>query len=354
MALMFFVEFRTKILDIMRSFDRVKAEELPLSSYPSAILRGAGQVMFQGRGWCGALFLLGILWGSWFDGRFSVGVGALVGLAVSTITGHLLGLKREDGEAGLWGFNGVLVGCAIMTFLRSTPLTWLLLIFGASMTVWVREGLNRVMAPWRVNSFTMPFVLTTWLLLAAARSFKGLPPDGLAMPSLPVMVHSAELSTDLLSLITYWLRGISQVFLIDSWVTGLLFLIGLWLSNGWAAFWAALGSAVALAVAIFFGGSGALISDGLYGFSAVLTAIALGAVFYRPCFRSALWTLLGIVATLFVQAAVDQLLRPVGIPSLTFPFCLTTWLFLLPMLKIDSQTPDHTSWYKAKTNRRRG
>ncbi|MEI3553951.1 MAG: urea transporter [Alistipes senegalensis] len=33
-------------------------------------------------------------------------------MIVSTVTGYILGFPARDGEQGLWGFNGVLVGCA--------------------------------------------------------------------------------------------------------------------------------------------------------------------------------------------------------------------------------------------------
>jgi urea transporter len=86
------------------------------------------------------------------------------------------------------------------------------------------------------------------------------------------------------------------------------------------------------------------ISAGLYGFSAVLTAIALATVFYRPCLRSAIWALFGIVVTVFVQAAMNIWVEPYSIATLTGPFCVTTWLFLLPMFKLDEAQPDHSSW----------
>ncbi|MEI3553949.1 MAG: urea transporter [Alistipes senegalensis] len=47
-------------------------------------------------------------------------------------------------------------------------------------------------------------------------------------------------------LAVYWLKGIGQVFLIDSWVTGIWFLAGLFLCSRWAALWAAIRSALAL------------------------------------------------------------------------------------------------------------
>lgn len=307
-------------------------------------LRGAGQVMFQSNVWTALLFLAGIFWGAWVEGRMAVAWGAVAGLAVASGTGCLLGLKSDDGRQGLWGFNGILVGCAFMTFLRPTLLCWLAMLLCAASTVWVRQGLNRVMAPWRVNSLTMPFVLMTWLFLAAAHALKGLPAEGLAAPAFPA-AFSARVADGGLNLAVYWLKGVAQIFLIDSWVTGLFFLAGLAVSNGWSAFWAAVGSALSLAVILLFGGSGTSIAEGLYGFSPVLTAIALGSIFYKPSWRTAVWTLTGIVVTVFVQAAMNVLLAPLGLPALTAPFCMTTWLFLLPMLKLnDPADPDHSDW----------
>lgn len=78
------------------------------------LLRGTGQVMFQGSAWTGLLFMIGIFWGAYAEGQGLVAWGALVGVIASTITGYLLGLPRKDGAEGLWGFNGVLVGLSLI------------------------------------------------------------------------------------------------------------------------------------------------------------------------------------------------------------------------------------------------
>jgi len=140
-----------------------------------------------------------------------------------------------------------------------------------------------------------------------------------------------------------WLNGISQVFLIESWVTGAFFLIGVALCSRWAALWAAIGSALSILTAYIMGLSSLHISEGLYSYSAVLTAIALATTFYRPAWRSALWALLGIIITVFVQAAMNVWIHPYSIASLTAPFCVTTWLMLLPKLKLEKSQPDHTA-----------
>jgi urea transporter len=62
----------------------------------------------------------------------------------------------------------------------------------------------------------------------------------------------------------------------------------------------------------------------------VLTAIALATVFHQPSGRVVLYALLGTVFTVVVQVAMNVAFVPLGIPTLTAPFVLASWLFLLP------------------------
>lgn len=313
------------------------------------MLRGAGQVMFQENAWTGFFFLLGIFWGAYRTGTSLVAWGAVVGLFVSTLTGLALRLPADDGRRGLWGFNGILVGCAFPTFLGSTLYMWLSLILCAALTTWVRTGFNRVMGAWQINSLTFPFVFCTGLFLLAARMTHAIPPEGLATPALEASRFTAfAYPYPWADVATFWLRGVAQVFLIDSWEAGLLFLVGLFIASRWACLWAAVGSAVAMAVMLLLHGSALGVAHGHYGFCAVLTGVALGCTFYKPGLYSAAWALAGIVVTVYVQAAIDTLLLPFGLPTLTGPFCLATWLFLLPMLPLDRATPDHTHWNRSR------
>ncbi|MBQ2007986.1 MAG: urea transporter, partial [Alistipes sp.] len=111
------------------------------------------------------------------------------------------------------------------------------------------------------------------------------------------------------------------------------------------ALWALVGSALSMGMAVVMGMPVEHIDQGLYSFSAVLTAIALASVFYKPSWRSAMWATLGILVTVVVQAAMNVWVQPFGVATLTAPFCITTWLFLLPLLKFDEQHPDHSQWH---------
>lgn len=298
-------------------------------TFPRTFLRGIGQVMFQDSWLSGLLIMIGIFWGAYEEGIGIVAWGMFVGIIVSTMTGYILQLPDKTGSQGIWGFNGCLVGCAFPTFLANTVWMWLGLIICSAMTTWVRTGMDNVMGRWKISSLTFPFVLSTYFFLLASRLLNGMSPIHMGTPELPIGID-ATLDMNFLQLIKYWLKGIAQVFLINSWVTGIFILAGLAVNNWRAALWAAIGSAIALAIAIDWEGPGRDISNGLYGFSAVLTGIALGATFCNNSWKSAVWTLVGIVCTVFIQAAMNAFFAPMGLPTLTGPFCVATWIFLLP------------------------
>lgn len=312
----------------------------------TVLLRGVGQVMFQGNARTGILMLIAIFYGAYANSTPVVAWGALVGCIASTVTGYLIGVKKNDGKEGLWGFNGILVGCAFPTFLVDTPLMWTALILCAASTTWIRQGLNNILMHWKINSLTFPFVFMTWSFLLSSNYLDGLHAYGLDVPAL-CEYYKYEINTSPMALICYWLKGLSQVFLINDCITGFMFLIALAISSKWAAIWAGIGSAISLAIAILYTGNPDNITEGLFGFSPVLTGIAIGATFYKPGIRSAIWAVIAIIFTVFVQGALDSLMLPYGLPTLTAPFCLTTWLFLLPMYKLDSRNDDvnHSEWH---------
>src|SRR5437763_4505335 len=93
-------------------------------------LRGIGQVMFQDNPLTGALFLIAIAWGSYAAGVPQVTIAGVVAVIVATLTALWLRVDGESLNAGLFGFNAVLVGLALATFLASGPLLWVYVILG--------------------------------------------------------------------------------------------------------------------------------------------------------------------------------------------------------------------------------
>ncbi len=319
--------------EIQKNAWRNMAETDPLVRSLDTLLRGAGQVMFQDSALCGLFFLLGIAWGAWKEGLPEVFIGAILGLVVGTVAACILSAPREEIRKGLHGYNGILVGCALPTFFGSTLSCWVLVAAGAFFSTVIMMAVSRFLHTWKVSAMTGPFVFTTWFILLASYSFTSFEITALPHPALPLQPDaSAELS-GLAPLMKASFAGISQVFLIGNTVTGVLFLLGLACASVPAAIFAWMGSAVAIASALFLGADEKAVSEGMYQFSAVLTAIGLGTTFYKPNWRVALYALLGTVFTVVAQGALNVALAPLGIPSLTFPFVIAAWLFLLPNIQ---------------------
>ena len=304
-------------------------------------LRSVGQVMFQDNPLSGVLFLAAIAWGSFAAGVPQVLFAGLIAVVAATLTAQWLRVDRASLHAGLYGFNGVLVGLALATFLAPGPLLWAYVVLGAAVSVVAMEATASVAKAWSMPALTFPFVLVTWLLLLATYGFAGL--AGTALPAAGVVVPFTSMAATRLDagvFVQATLLSISQVFLKGSVIAALFFLAGLAVNSLAAAIAAVAGAIVAVTTAHALGAESDLVTGGLLGFSPVLTAVALGTVFHRPGLRVAAYAALGTIFTVVAQAAFNVALTPIAIPALTGPFVLVTWMFLLPRLALDKATAD--------------
>jgi urea transporter len=320
------------------------ARRSPVVAAVDALLRGVGQVMFQNHPLTGLLFLVGIL----VNSPKLLGAGVL-GLAVSTLAAYLLGADRALIANGLFGFNGVLVGIGLAFFLEFDVLLAAYIVLGAAVSTVVMMALANLLGTWDMPALTAPFVLTTWLLLFAVYQFDALQPTDLIAPAAPdpeaaVQTELRELATGsggltVANLAHGLFRGVGEVMFEDNLLSGLIFLVGIAVNSRISAGFALLGAALALLTALVLGGDGFTAYHGLYGFNAVLCAIAIGGVFFVLTWRSAVYAVVAAIFSVPVFAAVAVLLSPIGMPALTAPFVLVTWLFLWPKAGFRTLTP---------------
>lgn len=303
----------------------------PLLRFIDMNLRGVGQVMFQDNPLSGLLFLAAIAWGAIAAGAAPVLIAGVLGVVVATATGIWLAQDEAALKAGLYGYNGALVGLALATFLAPGFALWVYVALGAAVSTVATLGTAGALKPLGAPALTFPFVVVTWIMLLATYGFAGL--AGAALPTAGVVAPfepAAALSAGPVVFVEAVLLSISQVFLKASVVSAFLLLTGLAVSSVPAALLALGGAILAVAVAHGFGAESDLVAQGLLGFSPVLTAIALGVTFRRPGLNATFYAALGVVFTVIAQAALNVALRPFAIPALTAPFILVSWMFLLP------------------------
>ena len=253
-----------------------------------AASRSIAQVMLQNRLTTGVLFFIGIAAACLSiggEGRLSVLAGAVASLLSALIAGR----RMKGWNDGLAGFNAVLVGCAAFTFLNCGAAVWVTLLAASLLTLPLKLLCDRMFRTVGISSLTLPFILATWGLLIISETWNP------ATLYIPENISEAPVVT-LPSLLAAWMKGLSQVFLTDSWVTGCIFAVGLFAASRRAALWALAGSAIGMAIATAFNIPWLQISEGLWGFSPALTAIAVGDTFRTDTHKPLKWTILTVFA----------------------------------------------------------
>lgn len=264
--------------------------------WAEALLNGFSQIFLQRHPLCGLLCLLAIL--------FTAPVlfaGALLGAVAGLLTAQRRNYAKADRQAGLFSYNGVLLGLLLSLYFPWSPmLPPLILAAGGLSAMITQQWLKRVRIAERLPAYTAPFVLLSWMLLVFAE------------PSVPVPV----LELDSLNILAAPLKGFGQVMLLDDPLAGALIGAGLLVADRRAFCWALLASLIGLGSSLLHHDSQVALL-GLGSYNAVLAALAFSAQRQQP------WLpLFGIGLALLLT----PLFSAIGVATLTAPFILACWL----------------------------
>jgi urea transporter len=234
------------------------------------------------------------------------------------------GLKYDRGEilAGIYGFNPALVGIATFFFFQPGAISIGLMLAGCI----IATVLTRIMRGYvPFPTYTAPFVITTWVVFLIGNAMEVATVSGY-----PNLVPTPAVSDGVEAI----LHGVGQVMFQASIWTGLIFLVGIAISDREHAGWSLLAAVLGMLVASYHLDAAERALDperlimrdqfdnvklGLYGYNATLAAVAL--YLWR---RSLIPPLMGIVLTV----PLTELVPRVGLPALTAPFVLATWIVL--------------------------
>jgi urea transporter len=263
------------------------------------VFRGIGQVFFQENALTGALFALGIALSSpW------MAVGAIAGSAIGAATARVLKFDESETLAGIYGFNSALVGIATLFFFQLGVVSIGLLVVGCIVAAPVTRLMRRHVP---FPTYTAPFIVTTWALYFL----------GLALGAVQVASTGPPMVAGFAEAVAH---GIGQVMFQASIWTALLFLIGIAINDWEHALWVVVASVVGMLVGIYHHESSEEVAAlGLYGYNATLAAVAL--YLWR---RSLIPPVLGIL----ISVPLIEVFPMLGLPALTAPFVLATWIVL--------------------------
>lgn len=250
--------------------------------------------------------------------------------------------ERGAWLAGLYGYDGALVGCAFWTFLSDRvgqqAVEWrtvLSIVWVAALAGILRIGICSVLGRVGLPAFTITFnvVTSAYMLTVVGDVSQAL----VRSPSSPAALdptYSAAFFAE------SFVKGVGQFIFADTIAGGCLIVAGIAVADWFAAIFALLGGGMGGISTLFFLGSGekVLVRHGIFGYNSAgcCAAIACGAFVPRSVFHCVV-AVLGAATTAISMGAFMTVWAPV--PALTYPFVITTWLFLLT-LKAVAPPPD--------------
>lgn len=291
----------------------------PALLFGRSVFRGIGQIVFQENALTGLCFVAGIALGAPLEA-----LGIVAGALIGTATARLLRYDTQQLEGGIYGFNPALVGIATLFFFQPSVASIAMLVVGCVIAT-VVTMLARTHLP--IPTYTAPFIVTTWAIFFLGKALSAPMVDHsqatplLPTPSLPFVIDATA-------------HGMGQIMFQGTLWAGVLFLVGLALSDWKHAAWVLAGSIVGMVVVSYHLDAADRAADpetlidrvqfdnvrlGLYGYNATLAAVAL--FLWR---RSFIPPILGML----LSVPITELLPRLGIPALTAPFVLATWIVL--------------------------
>jgi len=296
-----------------------------LCNFLCSFLCSFSQIMLQRNAVTGLLFIVGI------------GLNApimLIGAAIAVVSALLVAqffqYDSDSIDSGLYGFNAALVGAAVFLFLPANVFSFTLVILaGAISTVIMHFMLHFTLQ--RLPDFpvfTAPFLVSIWIILQLSEIFFI---ETIVIETIAIDVKTPSIIINASSDLSIVIRGVGQVLFQGHWLSGIVCIAGLLLHSYKVAAWAIIGSVGGLIVARMFDFPENLVHQGLYGFNASLTAIALTDRYPKKFFKTRWPVLLGIVISVLLTRAFEYL----TMPALTAPFVLASWLVIV-LVKIES------------------
>ncbi|MED6284374.1 hypothetical protein CHARACLAT_018681 [Characodon lateralis] len=290
------------------------------------VLRGAAQVMFVNNPLSGLIIFAGlILQNYWWA------LNGFVGTLFATISALFLQQSRGAIAAGLYGYNGILVGLLMAVFSNAGDWYWWLLlpnIFMSMMCPIVSSALASINSRWDLPVFTLPFNILVCLHMVATGHYNHHFPQVLIQPrsELPNITWSEINVAKLFRSVPV---GIGQVYGCDNPWTGGIFIISLFISSPITCAHAVLGSAVGMVSGLALSAPFEDIYFGLWGYNCVLACIAIGGMFYALTWRVHLLAITCALFCAYLGSAIANVMSRFGLPACTWPFCLSALTFLL-------------------------
>ena len=267
-----------------------------------------------------------------------LGIMAALGAIISVALARLMKFDADEINSGLFGYNGVLVGLAVGYFMGSANFLFVAILAAtlAATSVLLSFSLNRVLSVWSIPPYTLSFNIITLLFFSSAVYFGYFPgvhvPDSIAGISLISDFGQGFMRLEHELLVNSVLRSLSQLFFVNNIVSSILILVALIIGAPKVAIFAFIGSLAGSLFGMYMEADQSSLYNGLIGYNAYISAVAIGLIFEKVSIKSLLWSIFAAIFATVVHGSFNSILAIFDLPVLTLPFCLVA-IMLYPAVK---------------------
>jgi len=193
--------------------DAIPSEANAITAFVDSVGRAMGQVIFLNSPVSGAFLLGGLMIG----GGLNLATLAVLATVVSNGTAILAGMDSASNKAGLWGYNGCLVGCAMAVFGPvHIAMTTVATFIGAIASTFVMAALKEASG---VPQWTFAFNVVALSVFLYTQPLSAVD-DGAKSAAVVAPLKTMDF-------LAIPFVGISQIFLVESAVAGVTMTVGI-------------------------------------------------------------------------------------------------------------------------------
>lgn len=273
------------------------------------MLYGISQIFFQTKAVPGLLILAAFAVAGWHMALLVV-----IGSAASSLAGLLVRVPASEVRNGHQGFCGALVGAAAYAAVGGGWLGILAAVLGGMACAPVTWALVRLLGTRPLKTFRLPYTTAPFCIVGGLML--------LATTGHHVTSAIGELDDSLdTDFFRSLLTNVSEVVLIDNVAAGALILLALFAAHWKVGLAAVLGSVLQSLLVLLLHEDAVSVGRGVLGYSGVLVAIAMAAVFLKGTWQPWVMAGAGTVLACFFTLLVEDLS---GV--YTWPYVITTWV----------------------------
>jgi len=326
---------------LQKSFNKFSKPEFFLES----TLHSYSQILFSDSKIVGLI----VLTASFFNPE--AGINGLLGCLLVNHFAYHLGFDQSELKAGLYGLNGVLLGIAVNLY-SDFPLlrSLFIIVLFSLLLVLVISASSKYLKVRFLPSMSLPFVLVSWMMILSESSVfrkEVLNIDYITLENIP----------------NIFFKNVGHILFSPTENVGIAIMIALLYYSPILAFITVVSFALCTTFALIFPEYITFLINN--GFNVILSAVALGGVFYVPNLWSLSIALIASLLTLLVGQVLQTFFTPYHVPVLAAPFNFTALLMLFalkkestgglyPVTLFKSPEENFTNFLKEKANVSKG